>query len=59
MQALVARKYVQLDQHLLSPLSLRDRRRPERMAEEAKQARFKRGLLTGREYVEKQERDAG
>jgi hypothetical protein len=50
---------LQLEQHLLSPLSLRDRRRAERMAEEAKQARFKRRLLTGRDYVEKQERDAG
>jgi hypothetical protein len=44
---------VQLEQHLLSPLSLRDRRRAERMAEEARRARFKRQPLSGRDYAEK------
>jgi hypothetical protein len=50
---------VQLEQHLLSSLSLRDRCRAERMAEEAKQARFKRRLLTGRDYAEKPQERTG
>jgi hypothetical protein len=38
---------------------VRDHRRAERMAEQAKQARFKRRLLTGRDYAEMpQERSA-
>jgi hypothetical protein len=50
---------LELEQHLLSPMSVRDHRRAERMAEQAKQARFKRRLLTGRDYAEMpQERSA-
>ena len=37
---------LQLEQYLLSALSLRDRRRAERMAEEARQARFRRQPLS-------------
>jgi hypothetical protein len=49
----------ELEQHLLSPMSVRDHRRAERMAEQAKQARFKRRLLTWRDYAEMpQERSA-
>jgi len=44
---------LELEQHLLSPMSVRDRRCAERMAEEARQARFKRQPLSGRDYAEK------
>ena len=42
-----------MEQHLLGPVSVQDRVRAKRMAQEAKQARFRRQPLSGRDYAEK------
>jgi hypothetical protein len=53
------RASMEIEQHLLGPVSVQDRVRAKRMAEEAKQARFKRQPLSGRDYMKKaQERTA-
>jgi hypothetical protein len=48
-----------MEQHLLGPISVQDRIRAKRMAEEAKQGRFKRQPLSGRDYAEKPQERTG
>jgi hypothetical protein len=47
------RASTEMEQHLLGPVSVQDRVRAERMAQEAKQARFRRQPLSGRDYADK------
>jgi hypothetical protein len=47
------RASTEMEQHLFGPVSVQDRVRAERMAQEAKQGRFKRQPLPGRDYAEK------
>jgi len=47
------RASMEMEQHLLGPVSVQDRVRAERMAQEAKQARFRRQPLSRRDYADK------
>jgi hypothetical protein len=53
------RATTEIEQHLVGPLSGEDRIRAKRMAEEAKQARFKRQPLSSRGYAEKPQERTG